>query len=204
MIISPARATASVRQNPAYKPSLACFFPVGRSAVASSRHVAFIFLSSCRLWIATALEQSEPRERQLLLLAVAAEPSSDAEIRRLHPRVDRKSPGRTREGDATSVEHECRGGHVQCGGDILLDQQYADARTGNLGERRGKLLYDARREAERKLVDQQQLRLRHQAARDGTHLLLAAGKGGGVLRSALLQDREELVRARKPVVDEGA
>ena len=49
-----------------------------------------------------------------------------------------------------------------------------------------------RREAERGLVEQQQARLRHQAARDREHLLLAAGEQPGALVQPLAQAREAL------------
>ena len=49
-----------------------------------------------------------------------------------------------------------------------------------------------RREAQRRLVEQQDARLRHQAARDGEHLLLAAGEQPGAARQPFAQAREAL------------
>ena len=49
-----------------------------------------------------------------------------------------------------------------------------------------------RREAERRLVEQQQLRRRHQGPGDRQLLLLAAGQGAGRLAAPLGEDREEL------------
>ena len=49
----------------------------------------------------------------------------------------------------------------------------------------------ARREAKRRLIEQQQLRVRHQGAADGEHLLLAAGERAGDLTEPLLQAREQ-------------
>ena len=51
-------------------------------------------------------------------------------------------------------------------------------------------LDDDRREAERRLVEQEDRRLRHQRAADREHLLLAAGQAAGALAGALLQARE--------------
>ena len=49
-----------------------------------------------------------------------------------------------------------------------------------------------RRQAQRGLVEQQDARARHQAARDGQHLLLAAGQQPGAAVEALAQAREAL------------
>ena len=60
---------------------------------------------------------------------------------------------------------------------------------------------DHRREAERRLVEQQQLGLRHQRAADREHLLLAAGQRPALLLLALLQAREERVDAVEVLAD---
>ena len=49
-----------------------------------------------------------------------------------------------------------------------------------------------RRQPERRLVEHQELRARHQAARDGQHLVLPAGEIGDDLVQALEQHRETL------------
>ena len=49
------------------------------------------------------------------------------------------------------------------------------------------------RQTERRLVEQHQRRLGHQAATDRQHLLLAAGQRGGQLALSLAQHREEIV-----------
>ena len=54
------------------------------------------------------------------------------------------------------------------------------------------LLDEDRREAHRRLVEQQQLRARHQRAADRAHLLLAARHRPGLLRPTLVQTREQL------------
>ena len=48
-----------------------------------------------------------------------------------------------------------------------------------------------RREAERRLVEEEQARPAHQRAGDGEHLLLAARQRAAALVQALLQAREE-------------
>ncbi len=49
------------------------------------------------------------------------------------------------------------------------------------------LPHDQRREAERRLVEQQQARAQQQRARDRQHLLLAARQRAGLLAAALAQ-----------------
>ena len=58
---------------------------------------------------------------------------------------------------------------------VLLDQKHRDALVPvEVGDRVEDLLDEQRREAERRLVEQQQARPTHQRARDRQHLLLAA------------------------------
>ena len=54
------------------------------------------------------------------------------------------------------------------------------------------LLDQDRRQAHRRLVQQQHARLGHQRAADGEHLLLAAGERAGHLARALLEPREQV------------
>jgi len=60
---------------------------------------------------------------------------------------------------------------------------------------------DARREAERRLVQHQGLRLHHQGPRDGQHLLLSAGQRAARHVAPLGEDREALVLEREPLCD---
>ena len=53
------------------------------------------------------------------------------------------------------------------------------------------LLHDQRREAQRRLVQKQELRAAHERAGDGQHLLLAARERAAALLQALLQAREQ-------------
>ena len=65
-------------------------------------------------------------------------------------------------------------------------------------------LHEQRREAERRLVEQQQPRPRHERARDREHLLLAARERAGALLAALAQAREQLEHALAVRCDPGA
>ena len=56
------------------------------------------------------------------------------------------------------------------------------------------LLHHERREAEGRLVEQQEPRPQHQRARDRQHLLLAARQRAGLLPPPLLEAREIAVR----------
>src|SRR5205085_4421334 len=61
-----------------------------------------------------------------------------------------------------------------------------------------------RGETDRRLVDQQDARRRHQGARQRQHLLLAAGEAAGELAAALAQAREGLVRGFEIALDQAA
>ena len=57
---------------------------------------------------------------------------------------------------------------------------------------------------ERRLVQQQDLRIGHQRAADRQHLLLAAGQGARDLAEPLPQPREQLEHARATALELGA
>ncbi len=65
------------------------------------------------------------------------------------------------------------------------------------------LLDDLRREAERRLVEQQELGRGHQRAADGEHLLLAAGEVAGRRPAALGEHREEVEHAVRALLHLG-
>jgi hypothetical protein len=71
----------------------------------------------------------------------------------------------------------------------------AEAVGVELADEREHLLDQQRREAERRLVEDQQARLAHQPASDRQHLLLAARQRAGRLGPALLEAREDLDHA---------
>ena len=75
---------------------------------------------------------------------------------------------------------------------VLLDQQHGDAALIDLANDAKVLFHQPRREAERRLVNQQQLGRAHQPAPDRYHGLLAARHRAGELRAPLRQAREDL------------
>ena len=94
---------------------------------------------------------------------------------------------------------------------VLLDEEHRQAfRLVELGDDVEDLLDDQRREAERRLVEQQQPRPAHQRARDRQHLLLAARQRAAALRRAFLEAREhredafEILVEMREVVDRRA
>src|SRR6185295_8816498 len=93
--------------------------------------------------------------------------------------------GRTRQDRAPRLEHHAAVGELERELDVLLDEKDADALlVADPAHQNADLLHHPWREPEERLVDHQELRLRHQAARDGHHLLLAARKGVRELRAA--------------------
>ena len=75
---------------------------------------------------------------------------------------------------------------------VLLDQEHGEpVLRVELADGVEDLPHDQRREAERRLVEQQQPRPRHQRAGDRQHLLLAARQRAAALVQALLQAREQ-------------
>jgi ABC-type methionine transport system ATPase subunit len=75
---------------------------------------------------------------------------------------------------------------------ILFDQENRLSHRRDLRQNFEDPLHDKRREAERRLIEQYELGLRHQRTRNGKHLLLAAGHGSSGLIAAFLQPREKL------------
>ena len=82
---------------------------------------------------------------------------------------------------------------------VLLDDEHRDTRVVHLLDDLEAALDEHRREAHRRLVHQQQLRLRHQRAAHRDHLLLAARQRAGELGAPLVEEREQRRRrARTP------
>ncbi len=76
----------------------------------------------------------------------------------------------------------------------LLDEENGQAIIGvERTDRREDLLHDQRRQAERRLVEQEQLGASHQRAGDGQHLLLAARQRAAALMLARLEQGKERV-----------
>src|SRR5260370_38149002 len=84
--------------------------------------------------------------------------------------------------DARMLEDIDAVGMRQREGDVLLAEENRDRRRlAQALERPGELLEDDGGEAERRLVENEQLWLHHQGPCDGQHLLLAAREGSGRL-----------------------
>src|SRR5207253_5059740 len=98
-----------------------------------------------------------------------------AKIRRLHALVRRQLSGRSLERDAAALEHVGMVGDRQREPGVLLDQEQRDAVAADRLQRLEHLLDQQGREPHRRLVEEQHARLLKQGARDGQHLLLAAG-----------------------------
>src|SRR4029453_7230407 len=74
---------------------------------------------------------------------------------------------------------------------VLLDDEDGEALLlVQVAEDAEDLSYDDRREPERRLVEEQETRPRHERAGDREHLLLSAGERSGLLRAALVEPRE--------------
>src|SRR5882724_650757 len=93
---------------------------------------------------------------------------------------------------ASALQHVAAGGDGERQLDVLLDEEQGHAVAVDAADRLRQALDDLGREAEERLVDHEQPRPRHEAARDGDHLLLAAGQRVRRLAGARGDDREEL------------
>src|SRR6516225_709002 len=93
--------------------------------------------------------------------------------------------------DAALGEHIAVMGNGKCLVYVLLDQEDCDAALVDVSDDL-EIFFDInRREPERWLVDQQQLRRRHQATPDRDHGLLAPGHRTGKLQAPFLKPRED-------------
>src|SRR6185312_7104259 len=93
------------------------------------------------------------------------------------------------------IEHVGAIRDLDRGSHVLLDQQHRNALLARRGHDAEDLLHDQRRKALARLVEQQQLRIEQQRARDGEHLLLAAGQLPALVGLALREARKQLVDA---------
>src|SRR5450759_3319535 len=97
--------------------------------------------------------------------------------------------------DSTFGKHVGVVADGQCEVHILFHQDDGESLSPQFAQGQEELLRQHRRQAERELVDHQQLRLLHQAAAQGQHLLLAAGESGRLLLAPFLQAWEQFVNA---------
>src|SRR4051794_24811160 len=99
------------------------------------------------------------------------------------------------------LEHVAAARHVERVVGVLLDEHDRRALRVDLAHHLVDAVDDDGREPERRLVEQQQLGLRHKRAPDREHLLLAARHRPALLALALLQAREQGVHAVEVLAD---
>ena len=112
------------------------------------------------------------------------------------PAPDRsRAPRRLRRARCAGFQHIAAIGDGERQRRHLIDQQDRDALVAQLGENVEQLVDHRRRKPERRLVEQQDARLRHQPARDREHLLLAAGEQSGAAVQPVAQARKSVEQA---------
>src|SRR5216683_6050670 len=98
------------------------------------------------------------------------------------------------EHDRTTHQHVSAGGDAECDGNILLDQDAADAHLAtDPVDRLVHTLDDERRKTERRLVHQDKVRTRHQRTADREHLLFATRQRATDLTAALTEPRKQRI-----------
>src|SRR5579859_2785860 len=129
---------------------------------------------------------------------------SESQISPLQLGVGEELRRRALEHDRPILEHIGAMRDLERLADVLLDEQDRQPLPVQLPDEGEELLDRDRRQAERRLVEDQEARLGHQAAADREHLLLAAGERARALRGALLEPRKdvqhplEVPRAARP------
>ena len=96
------------------------------------------------------------------------------------------------ERDRAGLEHVASVGDVEGHQRVLLDEQDRRALLVDLDDDLEDLLDEDRGQPHRRLVEQQERRMRHQRTADRAHLLLAARHRPGLLRLPLGQAREQM------------
>jgi hypothetical protein len=82
-------------------------------------------------------------------------------------------------------------------GNVLLDHDHRQPPRVDLGERLVEPVDHDRRQSQRALIEQDELRRSHQRAADGEHLLLAAGQLGARVAHVLPQGVKQFVHLAK-------
>src|SRR6266550_6913179 len=142
---------------------------------------------------------ASPQQRRLRIAARMGETTnsyarlrtiSAPKIRPLDLRHAGELGARAGELDAAVLQHIGVVGEPQRGGGHLLDQDDRRSLLAQRADRARDLLHQQRREPHRRLVHEDDARLRHQASGDRQHLLLAARKRARKLAAPFTQDRE--------------
>src|SRR5215831_3993163 len=141
-----------------------------------------------------------PSPAAAILLDLAIAPSFAtlaAQIEFLDIGMPAQALGRAVEHDATVLHHVGVVGDLERHRCALLHDQNCDAElAADFGQPAQQIRYHYGREAERKLVDQQEFRLADEPAGECQHLPLAAGKKAADAMTQVGELREELVRER--------
>jgi hypothetical protein len=98
--------------------------------------------------------------------------------------------------DLAVVEHVDVIGDFQAHPHVLLDEKDRDALVAHPGDDAEDLADDERRQALRRLVEDQEFRVEQQGAADRQHLLLAARELAAAIAAPLGETREKLIDAR--------
>ena len=130
--------------------------------------------------------------RPVVARRAASVPRTSAEVAATDFVAGRQRGGVTLERDAPDLQHACAVGDPQRHRRVLLDEHDRRPAAIDLPDDLGDLVDDLRRQPQRWLVEQQQLRAGHQRAADRDHLLLAARQQPGRLGAPLAQAREHV------------
>src|SRR3990167_4708496 len=118
--------------------------------------------------------------------------ASVAEENPLHVRRAEQCTRGSLEDGPPRFEHVAPVRQAKCQLHVLLDEDHRDAALAVDGADDFRdLLHHARRQAEERLVDHEQRGARHEASRDGHHLLLPPGERVGQLPGLRPEEREE-------------
>src|SRR3954467_14908591 len=122
---------------------------------------------------------------------------SNVQIAVFDGRVAAQRGARAGPDDATLLDDHVPVGEARQGVDVLVDDDDRLALALEALQAGPDLGPDERRQPLRRLVEDEELRVRHQGPAAADHLLLAWGERGAEMVPALLQPREQLVDARE-------
>src|SRR5438552_87284 len=117
-------------------------------------------------------------------------PGSAPEVRAPDEVVAEQLRRRSAEDDAPGLHHVAAVGHPESEVGVLLDHEHRGPAPPDVGDDPERRLDERGGQPERRLVEQDEPRPRHQGARDGEHLLLAARERACRLSAALGEGRE--------------
>src|SRR5581483_3959939 len=126
-----------------------------------------------------------------------ASSSRVSKIARAHVRVRQQFGARAVHADVASLHDVSAIGKLQRKIRVLLDEQHGHAGVAKAAHRAHHFRDQERREAERGLIQEQELRTGHQGAAEGQHLLLAARQRAGGLAPPALEHWEAAHRLGK-------